>query len=459
MKTLLVRCVLVYIAFFARIAVWRSHATIIGITGSIGKTSTRDAVCAVLHKKLKTYTIRKGNSETGLPLGLLGLTVSSIGFDSLTKSVFDWARLLVSVPLQTGFSKTYDVIIAEMGVDSPDSPKNMSYLLSIVQPHISIITNVSGVHGENYEHMLAKPTKDAVLKAIAHEKCKIVTQNPTCTLAIYNHDSPELQHEIQHELKHELHNIEFSKRTFGLSDQASIYLSHYAVSEEGTEFHLATDHNEKISLSMKGYVLPRGYHEVFAPAILVGLHMNLSLHDIKHALESDYSLEPGRCTILEGIDDSIIIDSTYNASPQAMLEMIAMAKTLSDTSHRPLIFVCGDMRELGKQSSSEHKRVYEACLEGINGVFTVGPLSQKYIAEPLMHSSNISTTACANPHEAGKALKKTLPKRALVLFKGSQNTIFLEEAIKYILAQPSDITQLARQEPYWLEKKQSLART
>ena len=447
MKKLITRLVLTYLRVCAVIAVRRAHPCIIGITGSVGKTSTRDALFAILKDSHKTYVIKKGNSETGIPLGLLGLTVHSIGFDSLHKSIKDWMRLIVQAPMRTHFLKKYTHVIVEMGIDEPTPPKNMRYLLKIIQPEIAVVLNVYPVHAQQFERVVSAPiTQAKILHAIASEKSRIITDNPACRCAIWNTDSLVL-HEF-------LHDIRGPHYTFGTAEDNTLSWKDYSISESHSRFVLTHSREGDIELTFRGFLLPRGFQEVFASALLVGEHLGLSYEDMVASLEKNFTLEPGRSSLLAGVDDTILIDSSYNSSPEAVLTMLELAKSLKDTLNRPLVFVCGDMRELGKQAVSEHTRILEACKKDVDYVYTVGPLSRKHIHEPLVPHSRIKSLAFEGPHDVGRYLKHNLPPKAIVLFKGSQNTLFLEEAIKYVLADSEDSKALARQEDYWMRKKQ-----
>ena len=137
---------------------YKSPLIIIGITGSTGKTSTLLATYAVLKNHYKTTTNSGANSETGIPLNILGIKVTGYSY-------FNWLKiaLLVPIKLLTNW-KTYQVYIVEMGIDASFSPKNMEYLLKIIKPQIAVFLNVTPVHLTNFNN----------LDQIAKEKAKIL---------------------------------------------------------------------------------------------------------------------------------------------------------------------------------------------------------------------------------------------------------------------------------------------
>lgn len=449
MKSVIKRLILEYLRFFARCALLRNRPTIIGITGSAGKTSTRDAVYAVLKDHFKTHVIRKGNSETGVPLGILGLNVHSLGFDSLHKSVIDWAQLLIKAPRSLSFPQQFDYMIVEMGVDDPYPPQNMEYLLSIVQPDIAIVLNAYATHGAQFEKVVTRPiTTEKVAQAIAYEKVKLVTHNPRCKFVIYNKDNETITKFLD--------DMTIDSVKYGEAAQNHISYVDHDVTPDRTIFSYLVGAKTPLKLEIKDFVLPIVFREVFAAAILVGEYVGLDLTTIKSSLEKNFSLEPGRSTILAGVKDSLIIDSSYNASRESVMALLELMRKLKTLTKRPFVFVCGDMRELGKATAQEHAFIADMLPGLVDYVYTVGPLSRKYVYEPLHNKRSFEEIkAFDTAHEVGKHLKENLPKEALILFKGSQNTIFLEEAIKYILHDASDSSKLPRQEDYWMHKKHS----
>src|SRR5450759_170416 len=108
-KAFLIPFVLWYLRAIARIALSQTRATVIGIAGSVGKTSTREALFAILKDVAPTHMV-SGNSETGVPLGLVGLFPRDY-------SPLDWARMMITAPLRVGFLKRMRYVIVEMGID------------------------------------------------------------------------------------------------------------------------------------------------------------------------------------------------------------------------------------------------------------------------------------------------------------------------------------------------------
>lgn len=167
--------VLAYLKFLAKIQLKKirliqklkhRQLDIVGITGSAGKSSTLFACQSVLSPHLKIKTNDGYNSESGLPLAIIGLKIKNYSF-------FSWLKILLLSPLKILINwQGFDVLILEMGVDSPIWPKNMDYLLSIVKPNIGIFLNVSSVHLNKFDS----------LDQIASQKAKLVNQAKTAII-------------------------------------------------------------------------------------------------------------------------------------------------------------------------------------------------------------------------------------------------------------------------------------
>ncbi len=189
-RHLLARLVLDYFRILAqlqliKINLWRrlrgqKSIIIIGVTGSAGKTSTMHALVAGLKSQFQVKYSQKANSESGIPLNILGLSMKDYSFK-------DWLRVALGAPLKLLTNwQDYDIYVVEMGVDEPTEPKNMGYLLKIIRPQIAVFTSVTSVHSQQFE---AAGYKDP-LRAIAQEKGRLIASLPQDGWAILNGDDP-----------------------------------------------------------------------------------------------------------------------------------------------------------------------------------------------------------------------------------------------------------------------------
>ncbi len=452
MRDLLIRFILYYLRFWAQLALRIHRPYVIGVAGSVGKSSTRNALHAVLSHYFKTGVV-SGNSETGVPLGILGLSLD--GFSNK-----NWFNILLKAPLCIGNLRKYQYLVVEMGIDDPYPPKNMSYLLTIVKPEMSIDLNATATHTMQFEKLLKKHTKDSlefILNKIAEEDSKIITNGFT-RVGIYNNDDLRLSEVIQKRTKKE----SLTLLTFGSKKQNTIIFDDYSIYSKKTKFSykVTTTKGERvIELSFPGLILPPASRESFAAVILATHSLGLTYTQIKEALESNFTIPKGRSSLFAGIKNSLIIDSSYNSSKSTVLSFIEMLKTLKEKTGRPVLFLMGDMRELGNESKQEHQEVADALLKVVDELYCVGPQTQEFVVpiikEKIGKKGHVKKVEWyKNAIQAGLHIKEEMPENALILVKGSQNTLYLEEAIKFLLENQNDTKSLTRQEDYWMKIKQ-----
>lgn len=456
MKQVFAWAVLSYLRALARLALFIHKPQVIGITGSVGKSSARDAIYAVLKDFAPTTSIEKGNSESGVPLGILGISMDN--YSPLT-----WVQAMIKAPFGINFLSRTKYLVIEMGVDDPYPPKNMGYHLTIAKPQIAIFLNTFAVHTMQFEKTLTDAERQALkndpekltntlISKIAYEKARIITESG-CKVGIYNADNTFVVDAIE---KAKRNNT--SLLSFGNDPSNSIHYGKYEVDLKGTlfTFYLNWENKkESILLKIQNYALPKEYQEIIASAVLVGKYAGLSNYQITSSLQKNFKLPAGRSTLFEGVHNSVIIDSSYNASKASVIAFLDLCRILKAKTKRPFVFVFGDMRELGDEAEHEHV-VVRQILEGlVDTLVCVGPLTKQFIHDPITQNDKDTIPSVWFEHssEAGLYLKENMPNQALVLVKGSQNTIFLEETVKAILKNPEDVKRLCRQSSYWMSMK------
>ncbi|MDD3998588.1 MAG: Mur ligase family protein [Candidatus Shapirobacteria bacterium] len=382
-----------YLRFFARLQLAKINLInpkliIVGITGSAGKTSTLLAAEAALKPNFRVKTNYGGNSESGIPLNILG-------FKNPDFSLFSWliVALLTPFKLLTNW-KIYDVYLVEMGIDSAQSPKNMSYLLSIVKPDIGVFLNVTPVHLENFSS----------LDQIAEEKAKLINNTQ---IAIINKSDALVK--------------KYSKNKHTISIKP-------------------------VKIDIPNFVLPSIYDISLGAALAIANYFKINNSSSINNIKNNFHLPPGRSSVLKGINNSTIIDSSYNSSPLSATEMLNFLASYPS----PKITLLGDMRELGAVSKISHQNLYKTALNSADTIISIGPLTSRFFgskAKKFMYW-----------WQASDYLKNNLPQNATILVKGSQNTIFLEELIKELI--PTNKLKhylsndlICRQSKYWLKTK------
>lgn len=449
-RSMLAGIVLWYFRFWARMALSLHTPTVIGIAGAVGKSTTRNALFVML-KGYKPTRMVEGNSETGIPLGILGLTPS-------TYSLSEWIMLICRAPFGVRSLRYTDYLIVEMGIDGPFPPKNMEYLLTIVRPQVALLLNESPAHVGNYEIALPggglglteTERLDRIMKLITRDDGKIITASG-CRVGITNADDPYISSQII--VPNEQTPIPIM--TFGTAPANTVQYAGYSADLHETVFRYRlkddTQHHE-LSLRFTGIALPRETQSLFAAALLAAHEIGIPLEHAARSLEQGFTLPPGRGSLLSGIRNTLIIDSTYNASRASVLSYLDYLKHLRQQTGQPTAFLFGDMKELGQAAAGEHQLVTERMIGIVDYLYCVGDLTRQFVLPVAeKHRSAFKDIRWfSTSREAGMALEELLPERALLLAKGSQ---LLEESLKFLLATPTDAAKLCRQDSFWKQAK------
>jgi UDP-N-acetylmuramoyl-tripeptide--D-alanyl-D-alanine ligase len=189
-----------------------------------------------------------------------------------------------------------------------------------------------------------------------------------------------------------------------------------------------------------------------AAAVAVGLEFGIEETPIKRGVQAVQSF-PGRMRVLQGKKECMLIDDTYNASPFAAK---AALEALYEIQGRPRFAVLGSMNELGDYSEQAHKEIGAMCYKDkLTAVVTIGKMANDWLAM-VAGQNGVPVMRFESPYAAGWWLAENAPRHAAILFKGSQNGVFAEEAVKIMLEDKADASLLVRQSDAWLDvKKQS----
>ncbi|MCP6719853.1 MAG: Mur ligase family protein [Patescibacteria group bacterium] len=413
----------------ARLTLRRYKPGIVGVTGNVGKTSTKAALVTVLgHSRRVRVSLKSFNNELGLPLTILG------DWDS-TGGLFFWFRVITSSLFQIFVKNpSYpEILVLEYGVDRPG---DMKYLLDVARPHIGVVTALGEipVHVEFF----AGP------EAVAQEKLKLVKSLPVTGFSVLNADDIAVLEMKKESRAHPM--------TFGFSGGVDIRISgfqnHFDKKFTGITFKLRYGGNS-VSVRLTK-VLSRAHAYAAAAAVAVGLIYGMNLAKIADAL-SGYRSPPGRLRALGGIKESVIIDDTYNASPVAMHEAL---DTLRSLKAKRKIAVLGDMLELGKYTIEAHKGAGRLAAKSTDLLFTVGTRA-KFIAESAVRAGfpRKKVLSFMSVRECGRRLQEEIRKEDLILVKGSQS-VRMERVVKEVMAEPARARELlVRQSGRWLRKR------
>jgi len=405
---------------------------IIGITGSVGKTSAKEAVYTVLKTKFNVRRNTKNyNNEIGLPLTI-------IGSDSPGKSIFGWLGVFFkALGLILFKDKNYPkILVLEMGVDRPG---DMKYLMGIAKGDIGIVTLISHSHEEFFEDV----------KEIQKEKGLLVENLKPGGWAILNFDD-ELTRELAGKSKVKV-------LSYGFKEGAMLRAQELVFSFEKTK-----DIKNLLGISFKlnyngsfvPVLLPQviGYNSIYAAlvAAAVGATMEMNLVEISKAMR-EFDSPNGRMNLIDGIKHTLIIDDTYNSSPISVMSALDIVSKIPIAKGARRFAVLGDMLELGKYSEEGHREVGRyAAKSGANKLITVGERSRdiaRSAEEAGMARDNIFEYT--DVAEAGRFIQQRIEQGDLILVKGSQG-LRLEKIVKEIMAEPLRAKELlVRQEEEW----------
>jgi len=422
MKRFLRNSVLRILEFLAKQKLKRMEAKIIGITGSVGKTSCKDLVADVLSTHYKVLKNEKSyNSEFGL---LLTILRQKSGFSSPSQ----WIKIILKGFVQTFFVKeTFDYLVLEMGVDKPG---DMDFLTRIAPPDMAIITTIKPVHLDNGQF--------ASTDDVFNEKKKIILNMKKEGKAFISLDDKYIA---------KMATLNIRMVTYSQKTEAEVYANNIKQTQEGLKFTV-----NWAKEPFRAFVPLFGeYHLSYVlPAIIVGLSTRVPINKIQETLK-EFTLPPGRMSLIEGIKNTLILDSSYNASPEAVKEALKVLDFFGKERGGRRVFVFGNMNELGIHSKKFHQEVGENIPEKTDILITVGK-DVRYGAEAAQKNglpeSNIHSFD--NVNEAIEFYEKEIKEGDTILAKGSQNKVRLEIFVKAFMLRPEEAKDtLVRQGKNW----------
>ena len=390
--------------------------TVVAVAGSVGKTSTKLAVARLLEASGKSVRYQEGNynDRVSVPLVFFGEAMPSLF------NIFAWLGVLGRMSRKVKQDYGYDVVVVELGTDGPGQMADFAY----IHPDITVLSAVSP------EHMLQFGTIDAV----ASEELEVSSYSWQLLVNVADVAAKYLDG--------------ISYKSYGVGQpadyQAEVIGSHGVVgqqllikSADSEDFKVSTDYGGR-----------QGATIVLA-AVAVAKMLSIDNDTIVSAV-ADLKPFAGRLQILEGINDSTIIDDTYNSSPLATKAALDLLYT---TDAKQKIAILGDMNELGDSSVQEHRDLGTYCrADQLDYVVTIGTKSRDDLA-PAAEAAGCQVKSFTSPVDAGNFVKDIVVPGAVILVKGSQNGVFSEEAVKQLLRNPDDANKLVRQSDDWLSKK------
>lgn len=426
----------------AKLYLWRWRPRVVGITGSVGKTSTKDAISLVLGDKMRVRISAKSyNNQIGLPLTILG-------FETAGRNIFGWLGLLIRAFGRIIYDSNFpQILVLEMGSDRPG---DLRYLTSIVKPNVSVITNVAPVHLQAFKNL------DNVVK----EKSILIENLNDNDWAILNYDDGRVR---------AMANATRAKKIFyGTSKGADIWASNIKFSELNLIFNIHSD-NQIYNFQLRG----AGEHLIYLILAAFSVAQIFKINP-KIALANLARFQPlaGRGRFLEGKNNNLVIDESYNASPMSVASALDLLNKIETDKKK--VVVLGDMKELGEKSVEFHQALADK-MDFVDQIIFVGP-EIKVTHEMLKTKLNVIARSEATQfrhmtklrildYKSGqsvpnlsyfedvdqfkKELDQLIKSDSLILIKGSQ-AIRLEKIVEKLISSRYNKKEvLVRQSEEW----------
>ena len=345
---------------------WRQKLSVrvIAITGSVGKSSTKELATEVLSRKFHTYKNPGNyNNEIGLPLTILNL------------------------------GQGYERLILEMGFYYPGE---ISFLCGIAKPDVGIVTNIGTVHAE----------RAGSQEAIAQGKAELIEalEPSPDGIAILNYDDP-LVKAMSSKTKADI-------IFYGLDSGADVWANEIqGQGLKGIRFRM---HYQGESMVLEVPILGRHSVQTILRASAAGFAEGMTMHEVAESLTA--SNTQLRLVAVQAKSGALILDDTYNATPESTVAALDLLDELKGQK----IAVLGDMLELGQYEQAGHEVVGRRAAEVVNHLIAVGPRGQT-IAETarLRGLPSNAVTWVADALQAAEVLKYNLKEGDVVLIKGS----------------------------------------
>lgn len=396
--------------FLARRVLRRYHPQIIAIAGSIGKTATKEAVTASSDDFRSTV----GNFN-----GVVGVAVTILSDRGVPANLGQWWRVvwggLVLLISRRSYPK---VLVLEYGTDKPG---DLQEILSIARPHITVLSSIAPEHLEFFHS----------LQGVEDEEWQAVSALGEEGTAVLNIDDQRINHRRT--------TIPGPVVTYGWSSQAMIRAESMTVkrNERGLPTGLMVKvaiEGSLVPMSLPGVI---GRHQAY-PVLAALAVARVRQQPVQTTIErfAAYQPPPGRMRLFAGLDQSLIIDDTYNASPTAMAAALTTLMELEIPGRKYVIL--GQMSELGAAATAWHEKTgQQITYPAIARLITLGPLAKVIGATAIAHGfppdqvENVAT-----PEAAAAVVQAELHAGDVVLLKGSRFASQLERAVVMLLAEP-----------------------
>ena len=407
-----------YFRFFAQIKLAGWNPKIIAITGSSGKTTLLHLIESQLGEKAK-YS-HHANSSYGIPFDILGLKRKKLTPD-------EWIGLFLLAPFKAFKSVPNEKLyIVEADCDRPGEGK---FLASLLNPEFTLWISSSLTHSVNFDSLVNNKHFASAEEAIANEFGYFLEY--TKNLVIANGDSELIQKQLE-------------RASVPVKFVTEKDLRSYKINENSTEFIIE---HKKYSIN---FLVPKDVYYSIQMTNQLMKTLNLPFDPTFKNL----ILPPGRNIVFQGIKNTTIIDSTYNATPDGVRNILEMFDNYPSENKW---IVLGDMIELGIREKKEHEKL-ATFINSMNlaKVILIGPRVSKHtypkILKQVQGDKRIITEKFIMPKDGLDYILKNINGGEVILFKGAR---FLEGIIERLLQDKKDANKLVRRELVWENRRKA----
>ncbi len=440
MKTTFRKIIAYILRIESMLVLWKYKPRVVAITGSVGKTSTKDAIYAVISKFAYVRKSEKSfNSEIGLPLTILGVPNG-------WNNPFKWlSNIGKGLWLFIAPHKYPKWLVLEVGVGKPGDMKKTA---SWIKTDAVIITAI----GEMPPHIEFFDSR----KHLVEEKSMLIKTLKKDGILILNADDESVL-EMKNKTKNIVVTYGFKEGSDILASGDNIFYNNADV-PEGIIFRV-DEGGVSLPVVIDG-VFGRNHVYASLAALALASALKLNMVTAVGALKN-YDVPAGRMRLLKGINDSLIIDDSYNSSPLACETAL---KTLGEIKSGRKIAILGDMLELGKHTIDAHKNIGKLVKENADVLVVVGPRA-KSIKEGALEAGMLARRSLGeggdegkifeflDSREVGEFVKTFIHKGDLILVKGSQGMRMEKVVEEILLDQKNKSKLLVRQDEEWKKKK------
>ncbi|MBZ0302558.1 MAG: alanine racemase, partial [Anaerolineae bacterium] len=384
---------------WATYALEKLGAQVIGVTGSSGKSVTAEAIRLVLSQRYKVHkSTGEYHGRLRLPLALAGLRAE------------------------------HEMVILEMGAWQPGE---IAEMVHATHPEVGVVTHIGHAHTDTF----------ADLDQIAHEEGLLIENLPESGLAVLNYDDDFIRMMAGRSQARVL--------TAGCNFGADLMAYNIVISQTKTGFDLRYGADRYVGRWTPLVSKEHLYSVLFALA--VGLHFDVPVAEGLKAL-TDMQPLPGRMNPLRGIHNCLLVDDSYDATPQSMEAALDWLRSMrGDGTSTRTIFVMGDMDNLGPYTQRGHRQVGQITAEAADILVTEGAqaaIAARSAADHGQDRRSIHLTYSFQDTIAVFKDRLQLTENDIVLVKGGTSAR-MELVVKALLADPQDANQLARQGADW----------